>query len=246
MRECEALIERVRQVNRTHQQLTLTVDPALAALKAGQSVLALTGVQWNPYLRAQWYPVAAAKETLVVERPMAEAYAPGETVNLLGPVGKPLRFRRTLRTVLLLAYETPPSPLIMAIAPLLANRVGVTLLLLGTAAEYETEHLPPEVEVLKGDAEFNWPNRVTTAGWADQVFAAVPQADEAEAFGRVWALFRELRAEIPENYLWGFYQTPQPCGYGGCAACWLRTRGGVQAVCTDGPAFDLREVGTWR
>lgn len=251
MRETEALIERVRRINRTHQHLHLSVDPSLMTLKAGQSVLALTNEQWQPYLRAQWFPIAVQsrdnEQTFIVERPAREVYAPGQTVNLLGIVGKPFRFRRTLRTVLLIAYDTAPTPLMLAIAPLLANRVGVTLLLLGRAAEYETEHLPPEVEVLKGDADMQWPNRVTTAGWADQVFAAVSEEDEMAAFGRIWALFKELRADVPENYLWGVFRAPLPCGVGACGACWLRVRGGSPAaICTDGSAFDLREVSAWR
>lgn len=250
MKETLALIERIKRVNATHQRLHLTVDPALAQLKAGQTVLARVQESWQPYLRQQWWPVAAEKDALIIERPAAETYTPGQVISLIGAVGQPFRFRRTLRNVLLMAWRTEPTPLLMPIAPLLGNRIGVTLVLLGEAAAYQVEHLPPEVEILTGDADMNWPNRVTTVGWADQVFAVVPEHDEMDGFGRIWALFSELRAEIPPNYLFGVFRPLLPCGVGACQACTVRTRGGPATswpmVCTDGPALDLTEVATWR
>lgn len=243
MKETQALIERVRRVNDTHQHLELTVDSSLTQLRAGQSLLARTHETWNPYLREQWWPVSVTKNTLVVERPATTTYEPGQVINLLGIVGQPFKFRRTLRNVLLMAYNTEPTPLLMILSGLLANKVSVTLLLLGSAANYGTQHLPPEVEILKGDYDMNWPNRVTTVGWADQVFVSVAQQDEMANFGRVWALFNELRADIPSNYLFGIFRPPLPCGVGACQACMVRLRGGALPLsCADGPALDLTEV----
>jgi hypothetical protein len=243
MKETQALIERVRRVNDTHQHLELTIDSSLTQIRAGQSLLARAHETWNPYLREQWWPVSLTKNTLVVERPSIVPYEPGQVVSLLGIVGQPFKFRRTLRNVLLMAYNTEPTPLMMILSGLLNNRVSVTLLLLGSATSYGTQHLPPEVEVLKGDADMNWPNRVTTVGWADQVFAAVAQEDEMASFGRVWTLFSDLRAEIPTNYLFGVFRPPLPCGVGACQACMVRLRGGaLPLACADGPALDLTEV----
>ncbi|HLU08420.1 MAG TPA: hypothetical protein VK003_02045 [Oceanobacillus sp.] len=243
MKETQALIERVRRVNDTHQHLELTVDSSLTQLRAGQSLLARTHETWDPYLREQWWPVNLSRNTLVVERPANVTYEPGQVVNLLGIVGQPFKFRRTLRNVLLMAYNTEPSPLLMVLTSLLANKVSVTLLLLGSAANYGTQHLPPEVEILKGDDEMNWPNRVTTVGWADQVFVAVAQQDELTNFGRVWALFNELRADIPSNYLFGVFRPILPCGVGACQACMVRQRdGALPLACSDGPALDLTQV----
>lgn len=243
MKETAALIQRVRRVNATHQHIELSVDASLTALKAGQALLYRPdGDGLQPYLRALWFPVALEKEILTVERPLGEKYEPGMLVYLSGLLGKPFRFRRTLRNVLLIAHDTPPTPLLMPVPPLLKSRVSVTLLLLGSAADYGTEHLPPEVEVLKGDADFNWPNRVTTVGWADQVFAAVAPEREWENFARLWQVFRELRAEIPANALFGVFQMPMPCGAGACDACWVKARGGGVLACMEGPALDLTEL----
>lgn len=247
MKETQALIERVRRVNETHQHLYVTVDASLASIKPGQSLLAKVGEGWSPYLREQWYPVDQEKNMLIIERPVGTHYEPGSIVSLIGAVGEPFRFRRTLRTVLLVAYNSEPTPLLLTIPALLSNRINVTLLLLG--ANYDTQHLPPEIEVIQGEVgegapvnKLNWANRVTTIGWADQVFVTVPQDDELTYFREIWALFSELRADIPANYLFGVFRPLLPCGVGACSCCEVRLKGTTALMCTSGPAIDLTKL----
>lgn len=242
MKETQAIIERVRRVNDTHQHLYLAVDPSLNTLLPGQSVLARLSESWHPYLREHWWPVGVGSGKLVVERPVNLRYEPGQVVQLLGIVGQPYRFRRTLRNVLLIASDTEPTPLLMPVASLLSNNTSVTLVLLGNARDYGTAHLPPEVEIIHGDDSLNWPNRVTTVGWADQVLAAVSPGDELNGFSRLMTVFRELRAEIPTNYLFGVFRPLLPCGVGACCACMVRLKGSVALACTEGPALDLTQV----
>ena len=242
MKETQAQVERVRRVNETHQQVTLAVDVSVGGMKAGQALLARPAGDsvWSPYLRQTWFPAALSKTWIAVERPLAEHYEPGQSFSLIGPVGKPLRFKRTLRNVLLIVYDTDPGPLLLTMPALVANQVSVTLLLLGSAAEYGTEHLPAEIEIVKGDGDLNWPNRVTTVGWADQVFCVVAPDDELGRFMRIHRTFQELRADVPANMLFGVFRPVLPCGTGACQTCLIRTRGGgLLAVCTEGPAFDL-------
>ena len=248
MKETQALIERVRRINETHQQLHVTVDASLSGLKPGQSVLARIGEDWNPYLREHWWPVALQKNTLIIERPSSLRYEPGTIVSLIGGIGQPFRFRRTLRSVLLIAYCTEPTALLMTIPVLLENKISVTLLLI--ASDYETHHLPPEVEIIQGELgqgtpqeKITWPNRVTTIGWADQVFVVVPPEDELNAFRDIWTLFSELRADIPANYLFGVFRPPLTCGVGACSACMVKLKGSATALmCSEGPAVDLTKV----
>jgi hypothetical protein len=241
MRQTQAVIERVKQVSATHQHLALTVDPSLGQIKPGQTLLALRPAPAP--MREVWWPVSAAKQSIVIERPLRERYEPGTTVDVIGAVGKPFRFRRTLRAALLLALDTSPTPLLFTISHLLSQKSSVTLVLLGAAADYSTEHLAPEVEIVRGDADLNFPNRVTTVGWADQVFAVVNPLDELAQFSRIWELFRSLRADVPSNYLFGIFRPPLPCGVGACSACMVKGRGGAYMLaCADGPAFDLGEV----
>ena len=249
MKETQAIIERVRRISETHQQLHVTVDSSLSGIKPGQSVLARVSETWNPYLREQWWPVIAQKNTLIVERPASTHYEPGTVVSLIGLIGQPFRFRRTLRSVLLIAYNAEPTPLLLTIPALLANSVNVTLLLLGTS--YDTHHLPPEVEVIQGEIKpeantpserITWSNRVTTVGWADQVFVTVGQDDEMTHFREIWALFSELRADIPANYLFGVFHPLLPCGVGACSACVIKLKSSTALMCTEGPALDLSKV----
>ncbi|MCK6580318.1 MAG: hypothetical protein L6Q98_19670 [Anaerolineae bacterium] len=242
MNETQAIIERVRRVNETHQRLALAVEPGILQIKPGQSLLARLTATWDPYLREHWHPVGVEKNLLLVERPGSLRYMPGAVVSLIGPIGSPFRFRKTLRSVLLIAYDTDPSPLLMTLPALIANGISVTLVLLGTAA-YGTEHLPPEVEVLRGEnGTLNWQNRVTTVGWADQVFITVSPDDEADHLLSLWKMFGDLRADIPSNYLFAVHNMVQPCGVGGCGACTLKIHGGTALVCADGPAFDMTKM----
>lgn len=243
MRETKAIIERVSRLNEHYQRLHLAVEDYLNDLKPGQTVLARLSDRWDPYLREQWWPVEVSPNRLVVERPASQRYEPGQAVSLLGAVGQPYRYRRTLRNVLLLADDAAPTPLVMSVGWLVSNHISVTLVLAGKAALYPTQHLPPEVEVLHADENLGWPNRVMTVGWADQVFVVVGAGDELARFGRIWALFSELRAEIPKAYLFGVFQPVQPCGIGACQACMLPLRGGDSTlICTQGPAVDLAAV----
>jgi dihydroorotate dehydrogenase electron transfer subunit len=250
MKEHQVIVQRVNLVEGDYIRLELAIPEGLKGIMPGQCLLARPKQmrlqkQWDPYLRERWYPVFASNTVVGVEVKTRAHYRPGDVIDVIAPVGNPLRFRAALRNVLLVAQDTPPFPLLMTIAPLLGRNVSVTLVLLGSAAEYPTSHLPPEVEVIRGEDPADplaWPNQVTTIGWADQVFAVVAPGDERAAFGRLHAVFDERRAEIGSNYLFGVFQGILPCGVGACDACLIHTNDGTRYACTDGPAFDLAAV----
>lgn len=247
MKESQAVVQRMRHLGGNYQQLELAVADYLSSIKPGQSLLARpkslrTHHHWNPYLRDLWYPFHVSRDKITVEIVSPHHHAPGDVFDLIAPIGQPYRFRRTLRNVLLIAYNTYPFPLLMTIPWLLGNQVSVTLVLLDSASDYPTNHLPPEVEVLRGDnpAEpLSWSNQVTSIGWADQAFVIVPPGDELSHFERILQLFRERRAEVGTNYLFGAFQSINLCGVGACDACLIRTLEGNRLACTEGPAFDL-------
>jgi hypothetical protein len=242
MQQTQAIIQRVHRINTRYQRLDLAVEGALNEIQPGQSLLVRRGKTWQPYLREQWWPVYITRDTLVVERPGDERYEPGEVLDVLGPVGKYYMYRRSLRHVLLLAYDTMPTALLAMIPLLLNNQTSVTLALLGDARWYETTHLPPQVEVLHGGGNLEWENQVMTVGLADQVFAVVRPDDELRRFGELWTLFNSLRADLPKYYLFGVFQSVLPCGAGACSACMLRMKETTALICIDGPAFDLAQV----
>jgi hypothetical protein len=246
MNETQAYIERIMRVNRSYQRIELAVDSSLTQLRSGQAVLARRIEKdyeielWNPYLRDLWFPVEVPSSNhLVIERPSNYQYIPGQLFNLLGPVGQPFRFRRSVRNILFMIYDTTPTAILMAIKPLLANDVSVTMVLMGTAKAYDTQHLPPEVEIIRAEDDLTWDDMVMTLGWADQVFAVVGQGDELAYFSKIMTLLRERRTDVPEKYVFGVFQNILPCGIGACYACVLKTKQGTKLQCVDGPAFDL-------
>ena len=248
MKETRAYIERIKRVNRQTQHIELAVDDALLQMKAGQCLLARKVEQdyeiehWEPYLREQWWAVSVTGRTLVIERPTNIDYQPGQLFSLLGPVGNPFRFRRSLRNILLLAYNTVPTPMMMMLPALFKNNVSVTLVLLGTARDYDTQHLAPEVEVVRADDHHVWEDQVMTLGWADQSFVLVGHGDELTQFSEVMGIVRERRNDIPKNFIFGIFQSMLPCGVGACHACTVKTEQGLNRSCVDGPAFDLTQV----
>jgi hypothetical protein len=250
MKETSAYIERIRQINPHYQQLELaSVDASLQKMKPGQSLLVRlverngTSEHWEPYLREHWWTVGmTANGTLLVERPAALRYEVGQFLSVLGPLGEPYKFRKSLRTVLLIAYDTPPTPLTVMTPLLLKNGIQVSLVLLGKARTYDTAHLPPELEVVRGNDDFSWEGQVMTIGWADQVFLVAGQDDELYRMSEVWRMIRERRADVPPNFLFGVFQPYLPCGVGACAACMIRTKDALLPACTKGPAFDLTQV----
>lgn len=244
MREAQAIIERTVRLNEHYQHLHLTVENFGADIKPGQWLLARrVSDSWDPYLREAWWPVGLKQDEIIVERPGSMSYEPGQVVSLLGAVGQPFRYKRTLRNVLLIADDTAPTPLIMSIPLLLSNRVSVTMVLAGAANQYPTNKLPPELEIIHADDNMTWPNMVMTVGWADQVFVVVKGDDEMRRMGRVWERFSGLRASIDKQYLFGVMQPAQPCGVGACGACLMPLREGETCtLCTQGPAVDLTNI----
>ncbi len=246
MRESQAYIERIKRVNRDFQRLELAVDQSLSSLLAGQALLVrriekdYETERWDPYLRELWFPVDIhASNILTVELPRREQFAPGQLLSIIGPIGQPFRFRQKLRNILLIAYHCPPAPLLLMLPSLLERQVSVTMVLMGNARQYETGHLPSEVEIIQAEDSLTWNDMVMTLGWADQVFAAVGGGDELNHFADIMQLMRERRNDVPVNYVFGVFQRSLPCGVGACHACMLNLRGSRKLQCVDGPAFDL-------
>lgn len=242
MKQSKGVIERVYRVNADFQRLELALESDLGRIKPGHSLLVQSAEGVVPYLRQRWWPVDINGEHLVVERPINETYETTQVVDALGLVGEPYRFRRNLHNVLLVAHDTPPTPLLMTIPWLMSNNISVTMVLTGSARRYATGHLDERLEIIQGESDFTWADQVMTVGWADQVFVVVDDVDELAAFRQVVDRFEDLRATLPTNYLFGVFRPALPCGAGACNACMLRLRKGDVLACTDGPAFDLTQL----
>ncbi len=239
MQEAQAIIERVRRVSATIQRLDVAVDKPHRAISPGQLFLVRATTSLDPYLREPWTPVRCSNSHVVIERPVGPTYMAGQVVSLLGPVGKPIPLRETVRTLLLIANESTPASLLFLAERALARGAAVTLALIGSALHYPLEALPEEIEVIRGDDTGQWPNQPETLRWADQIVVVAPPPFDIPSYARVFQAIREARVEVPAQHVFGLFQPPMPCGVGACQACLVRRSGEETAACIDGPAFDL-------
>jgi NAD(P)H-flavin reductase len=244
MQESQAIIERIWQVSSELQRLELTVEPHLAQLYPGQSLLVLPDEdQVDPYLRQQWIPVNQEEGQLIIERSTQEHYQPGQVVSVVGPVGNALPWvGGNNKRLLLIALETSPMPLLMLASQALSQMSEVALVLLGKAAEYPFVGIPPAVEVINGTGQQDWQDRDATLYWADQIFTVADETFWLDHFTSLFQLLKNVRGHVPVNFLYGVFTLPMPCGVGACMACAVRCKGSMKLTCTQGPALDLTEV----
>lgn len=247
MRETQAIIERVRRVSADLQQLDLAVESALSHLEPGQSLFAAPLEQparahWGPYLREQWIPVDILAGRVVVELPTERSYNPGNVMSLLSPVGRPIPLRAKLYHLLLIAEDALPTPFVHLARQLTGGGVEVTLVMGGRAAAYPLELLPPEVEIIRSETDWKWPDQVDTLNWADQVLVLAPTQTQHATYHRLYDAIRQIRHQaIPDQYVCGLYYPRLACGAGACSACMVNSKKQLLA-CADGPAIDLKRV----
>lgn len=244
MQEIQAIIERVRRVSPSLQRLDVAINRAQATLdiSPGQLFLARTTFSLDPFLREPWTPVQRNGTVITVELPTGSVYEPEQFVSLLGPVGKPIPVKDNLRTLLLIAIESTPASLLLLAQSMLKRVAGVTLVLLGAATQYPLDLLPKEIEIAHAESLAQWSGKDQALKWADQIVAVAPPPFDLEHYQRLSEEVRRVRMNVPENYLFGLFQPPMPCGVGACAACLIRCGGEDVATCLEGPAFDLTTI----
>src|SRR5260221_11584325 len=196
MQQAQAIIERVRRVSSTTQRIDIAVDKSQRSVGAGQLFLARMTESLDPYLREPWTPVRREGSSVIVERPVTQNFSPGDVVNLLGPVGKPIPLREAAHSLLLIAYDSAPTALLMLAETALAKGLSVALALVGAALNYSLETLPQEIEIIRGDASDPngaWPNQSETLRWADQIVAVTPPPLQLAHLTHLLGALREVR-----------------------------------------------------
>jgi len=246
MQDRIGLIERVARVADNLQRLTVAVESTQSetglVIAPGQYFLVRLGDSWAPYLRDPWLPTQVNGNSVIFDRPVTVDFQPGQVLHLFGPLGQPIPLREGVRTLLLIAYDATPTPLLFLANQALRRKVSVTLALVGTARGYRPVALPSEIELLTGDDREGWPNRKASFGWADQIVALAPP-HEPQRYARLLEAVTDARVELPNQYLFGIFQLPILCGVGACGVCQLMLhRQQIALTCIDGPAFDLRTV----
>ncbi len=194
---------------------------------------------------------------------------PGESAEMLGPLGRPFERDSRSRHVLLVAGGLGMAGVrAMADEALAAGCKVVLLFGAASAAEvYPSSLLPDEVEyvVATDDGSFGHHGFVTELvtqfeGWADQCFACGPQPMLA-ALARL-AAGRQARLGVArlgasrgsrnaplgspqarrKAWLQVSMEQNMGCAVGACLGCVVMGKAGPQRVCREGPVFAADEI----
>lgn len=242
--------------------LSLRAPGIAAQARAGQFVHVRPGERFDPLLRRPYSfgrIDRAAGEIDIVLRPVGEggewiaARRPGDTLDLLGPLGSAFAVARSTTNLLLVAGGTGIAPM-RVLAEQEAGRRNVTLVMGGRSIAHlwPASRLPAAVEYVTTteDGSFGVRGRVTDAlprllEWADQLLACGPwpmlaalrrlRDEAARASAAYPGRAALLEAQVAVEQRMG-------CAMGVCRACVIVTSGGNARVCREGPVFDLGEV----
>ncbi len=227
--------------------------PALAArLQPGQFVTADLGAA----VREPLLPAAVGAEGLEMLLPPghpAAALAPGDAVDLLGPLGRALPRPQPPQRLLLIA-DVPHLPALLPFAhQSLANGCPAALLLsAATAAHfYPPALLPPALEVHLVTADGSaghagspldlLPGRGQAPpllAWADRVLVAA----DPVLYMALAEVVLDTRLMPGPDFAQALLLPTIVCGVGACQGCAVRTRRGTRRACTDGPFFSLLDL----
>lgn len=170
---------------------------------------------------------------------------PGETLQVVGPLGNGFTVRASSRKLLLVSGGMGIAPLYFLAEEALTKRSGVTLLLGAHTGHllYPKHLLPPGIEVLTAtdDGSDGHHGMVTSL-----LAGAAHEADQVFACGPI-AMYREMSRNKRRLGLDGMavqvsVEATMGCGHGVCYGCTIGTTQGLRQVCKDGPVFGLDEV----
>lgn len=231
-------------------QLTIAAPELIAPFIPGQFFLAHAE---GCYLRRPIFPQPLPHEQFsLLLRPATDpgqawlsARQPGNSLDLIGPLGNGFALSPTTRNLLLVSDSQRLSPLLGLMHNALTAGVAVTLLLGGrnAASIYPAAHLPAAVELHVATSDGSLGQRggleallPELFGWAD----AVATVGSPGLYRALQRHTRQVRFGASSGFLFGLAApTLLPCGVGACFGCALPTTSGPRLACIDGPVFDL-------
>ena len=219
----------------------------------------------------------AASGMLTIHGPGAPPYdgwlhwlRPGDTVDMIGPLGRPFEVDSRSRHLLLIAEGSSVAAVRLLVDEAVRDGRSVTLLFgaASSAEVYPTSLLPDEVEYVVVTADGSLGHRGSVLdvvkdyeGWADQAFAAGPPALLGAlaglATGRrgrlgVATLGRKRGGGRPpatgspearrKAWLQVIVEARIGCAAGTCLGCVVQGTGGPVRTCREGPAFAADEL----
>lgn len=171
---------------------------------------------------------------------------PGETLDMLGPLGNWYVIPPRAQRLLMLAGGVGVAPLVMLSDDAAALGLDVVFVM-GAANErglLPASELRGSIEYLVATDDGSRGNRglatevvADYVTWADQIYACGPEP-----------MYRTLRAVADPLRVTGrptvqiSVERGMACGLGACLGCVVETRRGMIASCVQGPVLDLDEV----
>jgi len=169
---------------------------------------------------------------------------PGETVDILGPLGNGYNVTPESKNILMVAGGIGIAPLLF-LAQNSINQGKQVTLLVGARSDkqlYPTSLLPPKSRniIVTEDGSAGRRGMVSEiftdfVGQADQVFSCGPQL-------MYQAILRTMKDQSIEKPVQVSLETRMGCGVGACYGCSINTAKGMKMVCRDGPVFDIEDV----
>lgn len=171
---------------------------------------------------------------------------PGQTVNLIGPLGSGFSLNTRSRNLLLVADTSQGPDWLALLAPLVNPALDtgrrVTLLLKQgqSVSPRIIRSLPLPVEIHTAGSIEEWRQLLRTmVKWADQVCAGIAASD-------ISLLAEEIRRErfrIEDGFAQVLVRANLVCGTGACLACVIPLpTGRITRACVHGPVFDLTRL----
>jgi dihydroorotate dehydrogenase electron transfer subunit len=247
--------------------LTLHAPELARGVRAGQYLLVRCTEEgsYDPLLRRALF-IAAAEPALgqigLLYEPNERGLAwlargrSGDALDVVGPLGRPFAVDERTRTLLLIGAGAGLPALLLLAREAAAKGRSVTLL----AGAPDVAVLPPPF-LLPGEVEYQsfagsqiadfrlqidpanpksaMYNLQSAIGWADQVCAALP-GDQLPALRDA---IRAIKFRWERGFATVLLEGPIVCGVGACGVCAVELRKGTRMLCSDGPVFDLRDLG---
>jgi dihydroorotate dehydrogenase electron transfer subunit len=169
---------------------------------------------------------------------------PGETVDVLGPLGNGFTIQPDARNILLVAGGMGLAPLFYLNETAIQGGLSTTLLIGAKSSPLVLPRnlLPQNVKCLvtTEDGSEGKKGMITSlilehARTVDQIFICgpLPMYRAIESDFPAW--FKEKPVQVSLEARMG-------CGLGFCYSCTIKTHQGLKQVCKDGPVFNLADV----
>ncbi len=254
MKKYEATINWNRQLNDRYFHLSLECPALASLLQPGQFVHLRCNEQYDPFLRRPFsvYRICAPEghiELVILLKGqgthLLSALKPGDTINLLGPLGNhyPLEFNDD--GLLLLGRGVGMASMVSLAEASLRQGSPVQALI---SARSERDLIGKELlESLGAEVYSVWDDNrssdmINVQEWLNDQIQQRPQAllvtCGSNRMGRMAA--KVCRDHSVRGYI--SMEAHMACGIGVCYGCVCKTESGYQRVCKEGPVFPIGEV----